>query len=114
MCNAVTDSLSRKMAMSYSEFIDHLFDPFRNPNKEGLYIQRDDGHYTRIDVIKVSGKIIIRMDDEEMGYFEETTQRGYKCIFHQKNRTGLRQGLTPNEVMMRSICDNPLILFRNA
>lgn len=102
---------SKQQAMSFDEFVDSLFDFARDPSKTGLSVQMENGHLTRIDVIHVVGIVKIKMDDVEMGYFEEYDRQGYKCRFNQKHRVGIRGNLTPNEAMMKSICDNPLILF---
>lgn len=100
--------------MCFDEFVDSLFDSARDPKKIDLSVQRADGHVTQIEVIHVDRKVRARMDDVEMGIFEEYNQQGYKCRFKQKNRPHIRNGLTLNEAIMKSICDHPLVYFRDA
>lgn len=100
--------------MSFDEFVDSLFVFAKEDGKDGLFVKRDDGHVTKIEVIHIDGKVRIHMDDIDMGYFEEFNLRGYKCRFRQKNRTHIHDGLLPNEYLMKSICDNQYVLFHNA
>lgn len=100
--------------MSYEDFVDSLFSFAKKPKKYDLYIQRNDGHITKIEILHVDGKVFILMDDVEMGHFEEFDQREYKCRFFQKYRAGIRNGLLPNEALMKSICDNQYVLFVKA
>ena len=111
----VIDPYAKQRAMSFSDFVKSLLDCTQDPQKLGRYIQRADGHNTRVDIVPKDGKVLIRMDDVDMGYFEEMTQQGYKCAFHQKYRNGIKQELLPNESIMKSICStNPLVLFYDA
>lgn len=102
------------MAVNFEGFIDSLFDFARDPHRPGLSIQMKDGHYTHIDLIHEDKIVVVKMDDVNMGFFEEYTEKGYKCRFNQKYRVRIREGLTPNEAMMESICDNPLVLLHKA
>ena len=108
------DTMSQTKEMSFQDFVNSLFDFARSPKLSGLYIPRDDGHVTAINICPVDNKIIIKMDDIEMGHFEEMTSRGYKCAFHQKYRPRIREGLNPNEAMMKAICHNDKVLFYDA
>ena len=107
-------AITKEQAMSLDEFVDSLFDSARDPKKIDLSVQRADGHVTQIEVIHVDRKVRAKMDDVEMGIFEEYNQQGYKCRFKQKNRPHIRNGLTLNEAIMKSICDHPLVYFRDA
>ena len=111
----VTDPYAEQRAMSLLEFVNSLFDIARNPQLQGLYIQREDGHNTRVDVVPIDvNQVVIRMDDVDMGTFEEWVQQGYKCAFHQKYRVGIRNSLTQNEYLIKSVCDHPLVKFLSA
>jgi hypothetical protein len=108
------NSYANEGALSLIDFINKLFDFARRENKVGMYIEMEDGHHTRVDIIHIDDKVIIKMDDLEMGYFEEMDQRGYKCAFHQKYRPHIKDGLLPNELLMKAICNHPLVLFYEA
>ena len=108
------DTLLQTKEVGFQDFVNSLFDFARSSKLSGLYIQREDGHRTLISICSVDNKIIIKMDDVEMGYFEEMTQRGYKCAFHQKYRTHIKDGQNPNEAMMTAICPNDKVLFYDA
>ena len=101
--------------MSFIGFINSLFVSVCDTNKDGLFIQRVDGHITRIDIFPINDKkAIIKMDDIDMGYFEEMTARGYKASFYQKYRPHIKDGLFPNESLLKAICSHPLVLFYDA
>lgn len=100
--------------MSLTEFVNSLFKIYHDEKKQGLYLQREDGRWISIKICPVDEKVIIIMDDVKMGHFEEMTQRGYKCAFYQMNRPHIKKGLFPNEAIMKSICNHPLILFHDA
>ena len=108
------DPYAEQRAMSLIEFINTLFDQFRDDERQGLYLQREDGHWISIKIRPENEKIIVIMDDVKMGYFESMDQRGYKCSFHQRYRQGIKKGLLPNEAIIKSICSHPLILFYDA
>ena len=108
------DTMSQTKEMSFPDFVNSLFDFARDPKRSGLYIPRVDGHVTLINICPVDNKIIIKMDDIEMGHFEEMTRRGYKCAFYQKYRPHIKDGLYPNEAMMKDICRNDYVLFYDA
>jgi hypothetical protein len=114
MPNNQIDPFAKLRKMSLLEFVQSLFESAREPNVQGLYIQLYNGHRTRVLIITRSNKIYITMDDVEMGYFEEINRRGYRCSFHQKARIGIRNGLFPNEALMKSICNHPLVYFIDA
>lgn len=101
-------------AMNFDDFVDSLFDFARKKDGEVLSIQRADYHVTIIEVNHIDGKVFVRMDDVDMGFFEKYEQQGYKCRFNQKHRVRIHDGLLPNEALMKSICDNPLVLFHDA
>lgn len=108
------DLYARQRAMSLIEFVNSLFDDCRDDKKQGLYIQREDGQWIRINIMPVDTKVIINMDDVNMGYFEEYEGQGYKAVFYQKHRVGIRNGLTKNEALMKTFCYHPLVRFFDA
>ena len=110
----VLSIMDKNKLMSFDEFVDSLFDFATKNSEDNLSVTRDDGHVTIIKVIHLDGKVFIRMDDIDMGYFEEFNLRGYKCRFRQKNRTHIHIGLLPNESLMKSVCNNPFVLFQDA
>ena len=114
MAELHNDILKTEREMSFESFVSHLFDFARDPSRSGLYVQRVDGNMTKINIIPFNNKIIIKMDDIEMGHFEEMNTQEYKCSFHQKNRPHIHKGLNPNELIMKSICNHDLVLFYDA
>lgn len=105
---------AREQEMSFDEFVDSLFAFAGDPHRIGLSVQRNDGHYTCINVIHFDRKVIVNMDGVDMGFFEELNMRGYKCRFNQRNRAHIHEGLFPNEILMKEICDHPFVLFHEA
>ena len=82
MNDTQNDQPSQEKMMSLIEFVNYLFDFARDNRRSGLYIQREDGHYTKIEITTIDNKVVIIMDGVNMGYFEEMNSRGYKCSFH--------------------------------
>ena len=113
-CKPIMNSYFGKQEMCFYEVVDSLFAFAADPQKTGLSVKMEDGHVTQIEVLHINGKVTVKMDDVDMGYFEPYTQQGYKCRFNQKYRVHIREGRTPNEAMMESICDNPLVRLHKA
>ena len=109
--NVQEDPYAKQRAMSLIEFVNTLFDVCRDDKKQGLYLQREDGHWIRIKICPVNTIVIILMDDVKMGYFEEYEGQGYKAAFYQQHRVGIRTEPTKNEALMKAFCDHPLVRF---
>lgn len=101
--------------MAVYDFVKNLFEKIKQPNTQNTYIQRANGVMVKFDIVPDGCRACIWMDGVKMGYFEEADYRGYEYVFHQQYRIGIRNGLTPNESLMKSICEtNGLIDFHNA
>lgn len=97
------------------EFVNSLFDFARDPKRSGLFIKIESGNNTHIEIESIDeDHVVIKMDGFEMGEFETIEARGYKCSFHQRYRQHIKEELTENESLMKSICNHPLILFYGA
>ena len=110
----IMDKYKEEREMSFFEFVNRLFDSARDPKRAGLFMMREDGHNTHIEIIPFENRIEIKMDGILMGRFEEYNGQGYKCAFSQQPRKGIRKGLTVNELLMKSFCNHPLVLFNEA
>lgn len=110
------DSIENDREIKLFIFVDSLFDSARISSREGLFVEMASVNKSHIEIISIGDdQIIIKMDGIDMGLFVTMHEQGCKCSFHQKNRTGLKNGLTENELMMRFICEqNPFIRFIEA
>lgn len=105
------DQYKEEREMPFLDFVNSLFNSARDPKRAGLFIMRDDGHNTHIEINPFENRIEIKMDGLLMGRFEEYNGQGYNCAFFQQNRVGIKKGLTKNELLMKSFCNHPLVLF---
>jgi hypothetical protein len=101
--------------MDLYNFVNSLFDRIKEKGVSGTYISMPYG-MVKVDVMPIDNKVYIRMNNDEMGYFEEVNNRNFSYyIFHQQHRDGIRRGLTATEKLMKNICDmNELIDFHSA
>ena len=87
-------------------FVEAIFENIKEKNISGVHIKMNDGNIVKIEMYEFGGEVTVFMDNVEMGNFKESESRCYKYNFYQKYRVGIREGLTVNEVMMKSICYN--------
>lgn len=114
MCQIKQDPYAEQRAMSLGDFVDLLFETARDPKRAGLFMMREDGHNTHIEIRPLANRIEVVMDGVLMGRFEEYNGQGYKCAFFQQNRVGISNGQTANESLMKGFCNHPLVRFIDA
>ena len=97
-------------------FVESLFESCKKPNMSGIYIELSDNSILHVEIKERGERIFVYMNAISMGFFEKLPDepRGYKYIFNQQYRVGIRKGLNDYEFFMRNICNNPVILFLNA
>ena len=108
------DIYAGQRAMPLIEFVNSLFEASKIAGHQGIDVEMISGNIAHVEVYQSNEKVIVVIDGVTMGRFEETTAQGYKCIFFQQYRVGIRNGLTENEAMMESICEHPLIRLNKA
>lgn len=108
------DPYANERAMSLNDFVVSLFQTAKSPQPPGFFITREDGHKTSMVIRPSDNEIVIEMDGNVMGRFEEYDGQGYKCAFYQQHRVGIRNGLTKNEALMKAFCYHPLVRFFDA
>lgn len=113
MCE-MPDQYAQERAMSLKDFVEKLFETARDAKQSGLFMERDDGHNTFIEIIQLEKRVEVKMDGVVMGRFEEYEGQGYKTAFFQQHRVGISNGLTKNEALMKAFCDHPLVRFFKA
>lgn len=97
------------------QFVENLFATTKEP-REGIYIRMADNSIIRVSLFENNNKVEVSMNGAVMGYFEPMTERGYEYCFHQKYRTGIKNGYTSAEKLMANICElhSDKILFHRA
>ncbi len=108
------DLYAQERAMPLKDFVEKLFETARDAKRSGLFMERDDGHITHIEILLRENRVEVKMDGVVMGHFEEYAEQGYKTAFHQQHRVGMRDGLTKNEALMKAFCGHPLVRFIDA
>lgn len=101
--------------MTLYDFVNSLFDRIKEKGVSGIYISMPYG-VVKVNILPIDNKVYIRMNNDDMGYFEEVNSREITYyVFHQQYRDGIRRGLTANEELMKSICKmDELIDFHSA
>lgn len=101
-------------------FVESLFEPFKIPNVQGIFLEMPDTNWEVKLVEKEEkeekyNKVAVMINGVDMGYFEFIDSCGYEYRFMQKYRQGIRKGYTVSETIMKeSICNKENILFSEA
>ncbi len=97
------------------EFVEELFSHGKEAVESGIFIKMATGSIFKIEVVGDAKTATLYINDKVMGEFEAIDNKCYKCVFMQKYRKTMRDGLLEDESFVESICEsNNLILLNKA